>query len=268
MIQFRPKRTCKRDDKTQEKPQNFTDTLADRKVQTDKWKVQQEDRPKVLCEGEPIEIYLQVQVPRIDIFGGRPAIFRHWSMGSNGDEALRPNTVSLWLSWPGTKVKNQTVRRYNMFLTHIWMWIVDTDEQSSVNSQWHKQSNSVKSDSQKCEWRSEIRDHVQQTTIWSDISVKPRWLRWLGYILREFWGTDNTLSNSPVCIQDHLNLSGNLLMNVPRHENMERLSIMAKDKSFWKEQSRLIWEIRKLFIKYIYLFHTTIKNPFQEWRII
>ena len=46
-------------------------------------------------------------------------------------------------------------------------------------------------------------------------------------------GTDNPLTHA-MCMQEHLNLAGNLLMN---HKNMEQ---MAKDKAFWKERSRLI----------------------------
>ena len=57
--------------------------------------------------------------------------------------------------------------------------------------------------------------------------------------MRVYWGTNIPLIHV-VFVQEHLNLAGNLLMDVPRHVNLEQLATMVKDETFWKEHLRFI----------------------------
>ena len=62
-------------------------------------------------------------------------------------------------------------------------------------------------------------------------------LKWLGFIMRQ---VDVRLIRIAIDVQTSMNLQGNILMDAPKHNNLNELTTMAKDEAFWSEHIKFI----------------------------
>ena len=78
-----------------------------------------------------------------------------------------------------------------------------------------------------------VRDEARSTTASFDLvkTIRIRRLRWLGQILR---GDQTRLLFNTVVYQFQNYSAGNLFMDAPPHDNLDKLIVLASDKTYWK----------------------------------
>ena len=62
-------------------------------------------------------------------------------------------------------------------------------------------------------------------------------LKWLGFIMRQ---VDVRLIRIAIDVQTSMNIKGNILMDAPKHNNLNELRMMVKDEAFWSEHINFI----------------------------
>ena len=137
---------------------------------------------------------------------------------------------------PDDQIEDQVVHGDGLFTTHIRMW--DVSPGSWIKKWWGVSMVS------RVTGRN-VRDEVSSRSITTNfdllLHIRKMRLKWLGDILRNHWGSNNLLMHA-VCMQHHMKMEGNILMDAPRHETMDQLTTMARDKAFWQEHLRHTWE--------------------------
>lgn len=217
----------------QEKPQEFQGRLVDKAVQVKKLEIQQEERPKVTCEGQPLDNIFRFKYLGT-IFAANASqqfdIDSRIAMAMARCGRLRSIFDSDFITL-NLKLRLYEAAVCSLLTYGCETWVIDEKTRKRING-----ANSVmlaritgKPIPQEARPATSSLNLIRR--------IKMRRHRWLGHILRL---GPSSIVYQAIMIQDKMQLEGNLLMDAPPYTNIEDLARQAKDRARWRELTHAI----------------------------
>ena len=217
----------------EEKEQEFQGRLVDRAVQIKKLEAQQEQRPQVMCEGQPLENTFKFRYLGTMFAANASQHFdieSRIAMAMSRCGRLRPvfdsKVITLHL-----KLRLYEAAVCSLLTYGCETWDLDEKTRKRING-----SNSVML--ARITGNSIPHEARPATTSLNLIRrIRIRRHRWLGHILRLGPGS---IVYQALKVQDKMKTEGNLLMDAPPYTNLEDLARQAKDRARWREITHAI----------------------------
>ena len=202
-------------------------------MQAAKREVQQKSRPLVFCEGKKIK--------NVDLFQYLGSLF-----ASDGDQQTdikariamamtRSGQLSHIFDSPeiGKRLK---LRLYKVAICSLLMYGC---ESWVLTGKVLRQLNGANSSMLARITGQSIREEARRATTSFDLvrQIRVMRLKWLGYILQQ---DEARLIFQAIEVQYDFYQTGSILMDAPRHKDLQDLIVKAKDTAFWKEHINFI----------------------------
>ena len=214
-------------DMTTDALQSFKGSTADKLVQKQKWKAQQETRPKIYCGNNALDnVFLFTYLGSRFAADGRQSydIKSRIAMAFNRCGELRHMFDSPVLS-NRLKLRLYIAAVVSVLTYGCESWFLNPKVMAKLNGANSKMLARIMGT---C-----VRDEARSSTAHFDLvkEVRARRLKWAGGILRM---DEHRLLHKAIEAQLAMNVQGGLLMDAPTGMTLNELKELAKDKTLWK----------------------------------